>query len=356
MLLTVCFYLAGCEFLSEADLPVLKSDIEVDGEKIYGLQGNFKWLDNDRIIAASNDQINQVPGSGYRSKKLVVWDTSNNTSTVLPYFNVDGLCVIDQTIRFFTRQLAPDPAGVRHMLERRQYYEGKLNTFKPINFTEPIERTSCESRQDRTFLPAWAQSIPDINIIRLKPEHGFIWIERDAKEVLEKPKAVWLFPPNSSKSQGINISNLVATHSDNETFGLDVKYFQFQQAYLSHALNKLWWVYPNGRLESVAPVGKSHFKFSTKGLSEEGMTRMGMLFGTHDYVNVSMDKDTGLFLRDAQLDVKRLVHGRISQEIEVSPDGCKVAYGIDRRASLNRSGNHLTPQLEVINLCKEQVL
>lgn len=361
LLLAICFYLTGCDVLSEADVPVLKSEIEVDSEKIYGLQGNFKWLDNDRIIAASNDQINQLPGSGYPSKKLVVWDTSKNTATVFPYSNVDGLCVINQTIRFYTRQLAPDPTGVRHRIESRQYYEGNLSAFKPINLVEPIERTSCESRQDRTFLPAWAQSIPDINIIRLKPEHGFIWIERDAKKLMEKPKAVWLYLPHAEKNQGIDISKVMGSFNKKNPygiieeysgFGFQVKYYQYKKAYLAFILGIGWWIYPDGKLESFPDVGKTNFKLGRKGLSEVGMTRAGMLFGTHDFVNAHVDKDDGLFLRDTQLNVKRLVHGRIGYELEVSPNGCKVAYGIDRRKTMGVS-RKLVPTLEVINLCKE---
>ena len=310
-LLALTMSMVGCELLEEPDQPVLKSEIKIEDTQGY-LPGNFKWLDNDRIIVTSNDQYKPYPKVGaYLSKKLVVWDTAKNTLRTLPYSDVGGLCLINQNIRFFTRQIASDPSGVRTEIETRQYYEGNLNNFMPINLIEPIELTSCESKQDRTFLPAWAQSIPEINIIRLKPEHGFIWIERDAKKLLEKPKGLWLYPPYADKNQGIDVSEVIKNYSINVGVNLDVKFFSHQQAYLYPAFDGIWWIYPNGKIESNKLITESLHKFGRKSFSEEAMTKAGMLFGTNDYVNVHLDKDDGIFLRDESLNLKRLVKGRI---------------------------------------------
>ena len=147
-LLVFVFMLASCDLLEEPDEPVLKSKIRVEDRDTRFLLGNFKWLDNDRIIVTSNDQFKPYPKVGqYMSKKLVVWDTAKNTLLTLPYSDVGGLCLINQKIRFFTRQIAPDPSGVRSEIETRQYYHGDLNNFKLINLIEPIELTSCESKE-----------------------------------------------------------------------------------------------------------------------------------------------------------------------------------------------------------------
>ena len=75
-----------------------------------------------------------------------------------------------------------------------------------------------------------------------------------------------------------------------------------------------------------------------------------MVFGASNFTDRPIG-DGGLFLRDSKLNIKRLVKGRITDKIEVSPDGCKVAYGNDRQEPA-RPTTGLTHKLEVINLCK----
>lgn len=335
---------AGCGFKAEAETPVLKSELVVEDHDPRLLLGNFKWLDNDHILAVDHDHVEPLPkGGGWWVQRLILWDVRSNKTTRIHEPDVGGLCLMNGNIRFFTRKIDANA------VETRQYHEGTLGNFKPLDLREPIDLVSCESEENRSFLPGWAQAILPIDIIRLKPEHGFIWIDRD--DIMQKPRGLWLYPPHANKNQGIDISRIMGDYPRKNAFGLFVKYFPHQRAYSTYAFGVDWWIYPDGKLEPSPSRIKSNFDFSRKGASEDAPTQAGVVFGASNFTDRPIG-DGGLFLRDSKLNIKRLTKGRITHEIEVSPDGCKVAYGNDRQEPA-RPTTGLTYKLEVINLCKE---
>ena len=138
-------------------------------------------------------------------------------------------------------------------------------------------------------------------------------------------------------------------------FGRDVKYYEYKKAYLFNPRGEDWWIYPDGKLESFSffEVRKRLDPFKSE--SEYIKTNSGFIFGTSDIKSLRIRNNDGLFFVNSSFEFKRLVKGRIGSELEVSPDGCKVAYGIDRRETLDSPPHRaLAPNLEVINICKRK--
>lgn len=357
LLITVLLH--GCGVSYEAQVPVIKSEIMIltYNNSTYS---DFKWLDNQHIIAVNHSFNEPNPTlNSASSKKLVIWNIVNNELETLPYTNVGGLCVNDGFIRFFTKEKIY--TNLNAQMEFGSKKDVVENNFGPFNNIKRhkfgiVEPMSCKL-MDELPLPEWAQSINPFNIIRLKPQHGFIWIDRYVNKIdVRKPEGFWLYPPNTNKGQGINISKLLKEDSVDQGVNREIRYFDFQKAYWYSSLNKDWWIYPNGKIETIQSISKTNFKWEgyRKYLSEPVITKVGMVFGTRDYKNLFIDENDGLFIRDAMLDIHRLVQGRIDSQLELSPDGCKVAYAVDRRETLNTPGGSLIGKLEVIDLCKEK--
>lgn len=351
--------LQGCGISSDNQPSVIKSEILIltYNNPTYS---NFKWLDNQHIIAVnysfneSNPTLESKP-----LKKLVIWNIGNKELKTLPYTNVGSLCVNDGLISFYTKEKVYTNSKVNLKSESRkndvESYSGTLNNLQRHKYG-PVDFMSCKRLEDIS-LPEWAQSIDPLNIIRLKPQHGFLWIDRYVNKIdVRKPKGIWLYPPNTNKSQGINISKFLKEDYVNQGANREIKYFHFQKAYWYSSLNKDWWIYPNGKIEAIQPISKTNFKWESyrKYLSEPVITKVGMVFGTRDYKNLFIDENDGLFKRDEKLDIHRLVKGRIDSQLELSPDGCKVAFSVDRRETLNTPSGSLIGKLEVIDLCKEK--
>lgn len=331
-----------CEAFERSPYPVIASDLTVlDGSP--GLQlTTFRWLDDHRLITLAIDRIEMLP-KGYTKlfQSLKVWDIASNTVTTLVEPDVGGLCVGDGFIRYYIRRIGEDG---KEVIDR---YFGPVGQTKKFTSPGALDRVSCRLKSE--ILPEWAQKIPEVNIRYLRPEHGFLVIDRDSVD--HAPRTLRLYRPGSTKDQGIDLSKLLGDPPPKYPM-IFPRYFEFKQAYLLNAIPSgqlAMWLFPDGRIEPALSRDQIDIKLKRKGSTYSFQVKKGVLFGASSFADDKV-RDGGLFLFDERLRPQRVVAGRIGQEIEVSPDGCKAAFANDTRDVVE---GYLMHKLQVINLCQE---
>ncbi|MBK7764858.1 MAG: hypothetical protein IPI44_01395 [Sulfuritalea sp.] len=334
---------AGCEASERSPYPVMESELTVpDGQPASQIR-NFRWLDNDRVIALVVDRIDVLP-KGYSKvfQSLKIWNVASNTVTTLAESDVGGLCVGEGFIRYYVKRTGKNG---KEVLDR---YFGPVGQVKQVALSGPLDSLTCKLKSE-VRLPEWALAIPDLNIRRLRPEHGFLVIDRDSVD--QAPRALRFYRPGNARDQVADLSNLLGDPPARYP-SIWPRYFEYRAAYLLAAIARgqpELWLFPDGRLEPALSRDKVDMKLTRMGSTYSFHTKAGVLFGASSFSDDKV-RNGGLFFFDERLRPQRVVKGRIGQEIEVSPDGCKAAFGNDTR---ERVDGYLMHKLQVINICEE---
>lgn len=334
---------AGCEASERSPFPVMESDLTVpDGEPRSQIR-NFRWLDNHRVIALVVDRIDILP-RGYTKvfQSLKIWDVGSNKVTTLAEPDVGGLCVGEGFIRYYVKRTGENG---KEVLDR---YFGPVGQVKQVVLSGPLDSLTCKLKSE-VRLPEWALAIPDVNIRRLRPEHGFLVIDRESVD--KAPQALRFYRPGNTKDQVADLSKLLGDPAAKYP-SIWPRYFEHKTAYLLAAMAKgqpELWLFPDGRLEPALSRDKIDMKLTRMGSTYSFHTKVGALFGASSFSDDKV-RNGGLFFFDERLRPQRVVKGRIGQEIEVSPDGCKAAFGNDTR---ERVDGYLIHKLQVITVCQE---
>ncbi len=337
---------AGCEASERSPFPVLESDLIVpDGQPASQIR-NFRWLDNDRVIALVVDRIDVLP-KGYTKvfQSLKIWDVGSNTVTTLAEPDVGGLCVGEGFIRYYVKRTGENG---KEVLDR---YFGPVGQVKQVVLSGPLDSLTCKLKSE-VRLPDWALAIPDVNIRRLRPEHGFLVIDRDSVD--QAPRALRFYRPGTAKDQVADLSNLLGDPAAKYPL-IFLRYFEYKNAYLLNAIvlgQTDKWLFPDGKLEEAWPAiqsGDLHVPKTT--FMPLVPTKTVRLSGANAFDKTAIGHG-GLYAIVNSKAPIRLVRGRLGREIEVSPDGCKAAFANDSREKI-RWDQFVLHRLQVINLCLE---
>lgn len=121
------------------------------------------------------------------------------------------------------------------MAKRRlEFYaeEGALQRVSPAGLT----LMSCRPLGE-VPLPEWTNAVryPAINLRRLRPEHGFLVIDRDSPT--DWPRSIRLYRAGEGREQGVDLSRVLGLHRPSPVImGVDAIWYLDRGAYFVRAL------------------------------------------------------------------------------------------------------------------------
>lgn len=366
--LIIVFAISGCGASNESLYPVKDSGLVVDDRQLP-IPPLFNWLDNHRIIMQTRGKIVEDPSMDqYRKIGLKVWDinTDKLNDLIEPVIaDLSYLCLSDSVVTFGTAVLNDkDPQRHRYVAELDQKKD--IKNIQPDSQVGEINQFTCRLKSNNP-LPEWAKNISPINIRLLRPEHGFILIDRDTTVFgtpLSRengkpggwPHSVRLYRLGESKEQGVDLPIVPQGEIDpNNIYGFEPRYYKFKDAYLIqlYCVNMpLYWVHSTGKVEKAWQPREDDFdKVKMTVGAEFTATKAGLITRLFDYSQVEKIKHGGLLKVNGHGDFSYIVKGRIGQGFQVSPDGCSVAFLNDDRKFIDVRQPMLFHKLQVINLC-----
>lgn len=358
--LIALFTISGCKASNETHYPVKDSGLVVDASLSIG-SNNFYWLDNHRIIVQTRGKIASEPTikNQLEEVSLVIWDTNTNREvTLIPpqKANVGSLCVTNKLFKSFTLVFSDRPLPVIGYIG--EFDENmQIKNLRPNIKTGELDKISCQLKSD-VLLPEWVKKIPPTDIVLLRPEHGFIVIYRD--DILQWPTSVKLYRPKASQTEGIDFSKQLTKPTDAFVFGLIPMFYSFKGAYYLGAISgpetPVWWLNIDGTLQQDKEIHQQ------KSMKISNTASAGWLYPTRKLSPVTAVSsfragdigDDGLYTFNHIKIPIRLVKGRIDNKIDISPDGCSVAFLNDDRPKVSPDKPMLFRKLQVINLCMEK--
>lgn len=341
------------DLLEREPYPVLRSELQVEDMRSGIFNPRFGWLDNDRVVALVGERPDPLVQDRKRMiHAMKVWNVRTNDVRTLVADDVDALCLADGYFRIMVRKNGPEGKAVLEFYAGR---EGELKKVPPGRF----DYMSCRPL-DEVPLPEWTNAVrdPAINLRRLRPEHGFLVIDRDSPT--DWPRSIRLYRPGEEREQGVNVSGMLGDRVPYALISIHPHYYAFKGAYdiSSEGIGKgsgSVWLYPNGRIEPNSNKGRSELR-PTGGIGTQSVqTNAGKVFGASRSAEDPIG-DGGLFLHgdNPETPAKRIRKGRIGQELDVSPDGCQVAFANDERKHIDKNMQRNVYKLQVINLCPEK--
>lgn len=354
------FSLNACDIFERSEYPVVDSGIVVGDESAY-------WLDNTHMIVrpGNKDSVDKSGKEATEYFPLQIWDIRTNQLTLLPDQNATAAdsfstpCVGDSIIRY-SRARKTGVATWDDISFTIPYksISGKLEFGETTQdkFKGAFDKVNC-LYSDEVVLPEWTKQVPKHQITLLKPEHGFLFMDKE--NYMAVPKGLYLYPPNSTSREGAKdlFPAMNITPIPHETYGYsvdnsNVTYYAFKKAYELRLQNTrvLWWLYPDGHVESGGDwVSTYPDKDNKKILHFRGYIPTAMFPVGANYFNHDTIDDFGLYAyMGDRNNPKRLVKGRVDENLQVSPDGCKVAFLNDDRPYVKDKDEY---KLQVIDLC-----
>lgn len=315
------------------------------------------WVDDKHVIASIFEQEPWVAPDGTKKgvESIYVWNIETGEIKRHAGPGTGGLCVGDGFVRYFIRHLGN---GKYDDLDR---YYGPLGQERKVVLSGPLDRDTCKLVSELPLIPPWLEEAYKAGrqFIPLQAEHG--WVEMSyAKQQngeLDKFKGmhpIRIYTPGNK--EGLAVNGL--EHAD---LGSIWPYYPFKGAYLLEEWVRTipsvtghvrsWWLYPDGRIEPALQydrvIRKGEIRWSENRFIP---TRTGfLLIYERSYGNSPLaNGKTGLYRFQADGNFKKITAGSIG-EVEVSPDGCRLALGVDDNY---RAGGD-RPVLKVIDICKE---
>lgn len=360
--------LSACDAFEQSAYPVVDSGIVVGKESAY-------WLDDAHMLVRPGNK-DSVDIGGKKVTEyfpLQIWDIRTNQMSLLPDQNAtvgDSFstpCVGDYVIRYLRqKKLGEDSyAPSEYFVMRYKRIDGKLEFGQAEIDTArgDFDKVNC-LYSDEVVLPDWAKQVPKHQITLLKPEHGFLYLDKE--NYMAVPKGLYLYPPGSNSREGaVDLFKAMnITPVPHETYGYsvdnsNVTYYAFKNAYRLDLRGSdiTWWLYPDGHVENGGNWGELMPRRNNDNqVIDQKYTYLNWYTPTAafpvaaNYFSHDTIDDFGLYLyMGDRNNPRRLVKGRIDDKLQVSPDGCKVAFLNDDRPYVTDGEDY---KLQVIDLCK----
>ncbi len=230
-----------------------------------------------------------------------------------------------------------------------------LTPFSPVERTYALgefNKMTCTLTRDDP-LPDWAQQLPAINVKRLRPEHGFLVIDRDLP--IQWPRSIRWYSTHADRNHGVDITTILGSQPMNHAVGISPQFSRFKNAYYIGPVApglKHWWLHIDGRIEVAWAPTKMDYQLAD-GLGPNTIipTAIGLVASANSARQTHI-WDDGLYQLAGDGSPRRLSKGRIGSELETSPNGCQVAYLNDDRPWINAEHQFIY-NLQVTNLCPE---
>jgi hypothetical protein len=320
--------LAGCADLAGSKYPITDSGYW----RIPGLLSkSIYWIDNRRVLFHGKSA---KPDSAEAHSQLYVWDTEKNTVTPYAYTGRIGtFCLKDGYIWY----------GVERdekFYVRRGPLGGEQEAYLPPPPEDPELVLRVNEHTCREYRRADQPRSERFSFSPLRPGHGywgFDYVSRDVGKPLlflpeGAPRPIEL-PIEAREGRLIEYSAYADAYVVSRIAGL---------ASLRDLPTKVWLLYPTGRVDTF-PIPKGPW---TGYDARYAPTRAGLLMTSRALTAGSGPGAAGLYLVNGDW-VERILAGLI-EDIDVSPDGCKVAISVNPYTSeLRRS------RIKMIDVCKK---
>jgi hypothetical protein len=182
-------------------------------------------------------------------------------------------------------------------------------------------------------------------------------IDRDSPS--DWPRSIRLYRPDERRELGVDLNRMLGSHRSSPVImGVDAIWYPHRGAYFVKGLTgggPFWWLSPDGPIAEAwrIPDGGINYRDGRATGTPMAPTAMFPVQGTTEYDHRFIGSG-GLYSLADFSSPRRVVKGRIGQELEVSPNGCKVAYANDERWHIDRDAPRDVFKLQVITLCSEK--
>ena len=317
----------------------------------------IRWMDNQRVIflAASGqtcDRKDKPDSYKQPLNRIAIFDTRTRQLSWHGDVGVNGLCYADGNIAYARRLVSNGLCPKDDWI----YLRGRFGEEKEQQPTTSVNTYSCLPEAEKNTAPAWLESAKKSGRVfrPLKPEHG--WLEMGYADAFDshhqRTYPLAIHPPGSEdKPYPIDQSQFRPWFEKAYSLHL-LRYEPFKNAYLlaapngmdGHKEGALWWMYPDGRLEEF-------LKFKQQG-EWNGVSYRNLIPTARDMLIVATktppQQNWGLYRVTAENRLEIVVKGWAEGGGKaVSPDGCKVAFGIDPRGYPNSRY-----QLQIVDVCE----
>lgn len=301
--------------------PVLDSGVWADWSSYIPI---FYWIDNNRIIfkTVKDNDKNRISSGPFN---LSIWDIGKRVKPYTDYYSSVTVCVSGDIIH---RTQTEANGNVRR-------FYGKFGEEKSFEFPK-IKGAFFDDMNCRPIdNPEIIEKRKTRHIKLLLDRHGYLDFG-SLQESSTSKEFITLY--RAGNKQGISVP--IQAQWINQ-----LRYFQFKDAYMLYGIkggNQFWWLYPDGKVEKVAP--SSGFGFPT---------RKGLV-GGWGKAKSNMDPGTvGVYFWSDKESIK-LIAGYAAKGIAVSPDGCKLAFIHYPYLDATKIKDPGRITLKMINVCMEE--
>lgn len=313
------------------------------------------WMDEDRVMfsAASGEFCDRGNGSRQPLNRLAIFDIKTRKLTWYGELGVSGLCYAGGNIAYSRRAITN---GMCPKIEWR-YFRGRFGEEKegPEQGVDPY---TCLPIEGGNFKPEWIVEAEKAGrrFKPLKAEHG--WLEFSyccESSVLKNLYLHRIYPPGDENGLAINGPRVERLNPFLRYYSFKGAYLIFQGVFAIPTLSgevQSWWLYPDGRIEQALHYDRALRKGDPRWDDEKFIpTHQGFLLTySRSYSRALFSNSkTGLHLFRADGNFKKIADGVVSERIEVSPNGCRVALGMDDSYSQERT----KLVIKIIDICKE---
>lgn len=347
------FCLAACDRFASEPFPVTRTEISVGYGTMRNGAQSIGWIDDQRLAVLVGERKDTTPRqSGREIQSLQFWDAQSKTLTPLVPADVAGLCVSGNYLRLHVRHKNVG-GGITP-----KFFAGPVESIRPSD-PGPFNPMNCRLLKDQS-LPEWTQGLPEKDVLRLRPEHGFIAIEREGQTPWAR--SVMFYRPGVQRGRGVELYDQFAGLNGSARIDIWPQYVEFAHAYIlgrSQAKDVPIWLDPLARRSNwpLMPMSSDSRLPNHLGGGMWHPTGRGAVIGVAP-IDIRTPGKGGLYLHQPGAPPKRIVSGRIGKEIRVSPNGCLVAYGNDDRESIvigPPGSGVLHYKLQVIDLCQPKL-
>jgi hypothetical protein len=325
-------FLSSCADLSGPKYPIVDSGYtRVPGT----LSKSLYWIDSRRVLFhgyREGADSTRPAQSGDRSS-LYVWDTMENVVTPYAYSGpLEYFCLKDGYVRYVIHRDDKGYARRGKLGEEREAVllpepedPDLVVRVNPHNCRE-YRRIDLPRRKSFSFLP-------------LREEHGY-WGFDDSRE---RDKPLLLLNRDATK--------LVALPIEAQE-GRRIRYSAYAEGYVISRITglaelrdrptKVWLLYPSGRVDTI-PIPKGPWTAHDAGYVP---TRAGLIMTSRGLTAGAGPGVAGIYLVNGD-HVEKILPGLI-EDIDVAPDGCKVAFSVNPYTS-----NVLRSRVKMIDVCNK---
>lgn len=328
MLLLLSLLLAGCADLAGSKYPITDSGYF----RIPGLLSkSVYWIDNRKVLFHGTSAKTDSAGA---QSRLYVWDTQENAVTPYAYTGRIGtFCLKDGYIRYGLER--DDKFYVRR---------GPLGKEQEAYTPPPPEDPELAPRVNeltcREYRRADQPRSERFSFSPLRPGHGYWGFDYVSRDV---GKPLLFLPEGARQPIELPIEAREKGYLDySEYANVYVIYRLAGLASLRERPTKVWLLHPSGQVDTIDIPKGPWTGYSAR----YAPTRAGLIMTSRGLTAGSGPGAAGLYLVNGDR-VEKILAGLI-EDIDVSPDGCKVAISVNPYTSeLRRS------RIKMIDVCKQ---